>query len=611
MAKKRRGRQSKNGSDSWLNDLMERLSGNFSQDEMREIFGRSLLALDPAGIERMAAGLETETAAAVKKALKPGTSKKSKASRPTVSKTRQEWEAAWRDWDACISETAGETGKYVFQEHHWEPPYLDKTAFAEDLEPIAARMHALLPQVFEQKLAPDFSFAQALLNTAEEIGGNSEEIEDSGEGLAFGPKVTRCLLEWEWKRALREGEGAFEFLDSICALEQSGEDLDLDHPTIGSFISSLDPGIQMEMLQGIIGHRQSGHWLQALELVHEGWFALYKKLCRKWDPGRYLEVCQKGVLKDWKLALPVIRDLVKRKACHDAVALAEQAARSMLGMSEGESWDPRKGLLLNETSFPYDGERDREIQALLKLWNKAARAAGDDATACSLELQLSVLRDWTDGDAVLQAFGRIPPGFDAMRERIYEDWRSLIAMWSVESAMDEFAESDHGWIQGLVDAIRARKGGPALFRRVVLGWLDQTGKTRASLLRGFKSLAVLTLDLDHGSKLKKASPALQRLLLRERSGDRRVAVLRRTWLKRLCAGELLPKVIQFWKRNAAQFVPDPEHSAGDYQDCAEWLAVLRDFDPPACGKMLEQWKIAHRRRKNLWAILERAKLVPG
>ncbi len=611
MAKNRRRRQSKNGSDSWLHDLMERMSENFSNDEIREIFGRSLLALDPAGIERMAAGLETETAAAVKKALKSGASKKSKTSRPTVGKTRQEWDAAWRDWDACISETADEGGKYVFQEHHWEPPYLDKTAFAEDLEAIAARMHPLLPQVFDRNLAPEFSFAQAVLNTAEEIGSNSEGIEDSGEGLAFGPKVTRCLLEWEWKRALCDGKGAFEFLESICALEQSGEDLYLDHSTIGNFISSLDTAIQKEMLRGIISHCQSGHWVRALEAVHGGWFALYKKLCRKWDPRRYLEVCQKGVLQDWKLALPVMDDLIKRKAFQDAVALAQEAARSMLRMREGESWDPRKGLILNETSFPYDGDRDRAIPALLKRWNKAARNVGDDETACALELQLAILHDWTNGDAILQALPRIPPGFDAMRERIYEGWRSLIAMWRVGSALDEFAEPDHGWIQGLVDAIRVGKEGPAMFRRVVLGWLDQTGKAPTSLLRGFKSLAVLTLDLNYGSEVKKASPALHLLLSREREGDRRVAALRRTWLKRLCAGELRPKVIQFWKRNASLFVPDPGHSGGDYRDCAEWPAILRDFDPLACRKMIERWKVAHRRRKNLWKTLEHAKLISG
>jgi len=335
------------------------------------------------------------------------------------------------------------------------------------------------------------------------------------------------------------------------------------------------------------------------------WFALYKKLCRKWDPGRFLEICQRGVLQDWRLALPVIDDLIARKAFQDAVALANQAVGSMLRMTEGKAWDPRKGLILTESSFPYDGEKDRAIPGLLKRWNKAARAVGDNETACALELQLAILRDWTDGDAVLQALHHVPPCLDAIGERIYEDWRSLIAMWSVESAMDEFTGSERGWIHGLVDATRVGTKGPAMFRRVLLRWLDETGKTRTSLRRGFKSLVVLTLDLDSGSELKKASPALQRLLSREPEGDRRVTALRRAWLKRLRAGEQLPEVIQFWKRNAARLVPDPEHSAGDYRDCAEWLAVLRDIDPLACKMIVEQWKVTHRRRKTsgkLWSV---------
>ena len=175
--------------------------------------------------------------------------------------------------------------------------------------------------------------------------------------------------------------------------------------------------------------------------------------------------------------------------------------------------------------------------------------------------------------------------------------------------MDEFTESEHGWIHGLVDATRAGTKGPAMFRRDLLRWINDIGKTRNSLRDAFESLAVLTLDLDSASELKKASPALHRLLLREPEGDRRVTTLRRTWLKRLRAGELLPEVIQFWKRHAARLVPDPEHSSGDYRDCAEWLAVLHDFDALACKKIVEQWKLTHRRRKNLWKTLERAQLI--
>jgi hypothetical protein len=611
MATKRSGQKSKNDSASMANDLIDSLSANLSRKEIQKIFERSLLSLDPAGIERLAAGLERETAATVRRVLKsPCKSPKTKAPQPTIGKIRQEWDSAWQDWNACIAETTDEGGKYVLQEHHWEPPYLDESAFADDLEPIAARMHVLLPHVFDRNLAPDFSFAHALRSTAEEIGGNSECVEDCGEGLTFGPKVTRCLLEWEWRAVRRDNLEAFEFLDSICALEHSGEELYLDHSTIGGFVSALEADVQKEMLQGIVRHRQSGHWARALASAHGGWFALYKKLCQRWDPGRFLEVCQQGISQNWKLALPVMDDLIARKAFPDAVLLVEEAVRFMLRMRKGERWDPRRGLILRERSFPYDGEKDPAVASLLKRWIKVARAVGDEETACSLELQLAALRHWIDGDAILQALQRVPsPSFDRTRERIYEDWRSLIAVRSVESAMDEFAESDHGWIQGLVDAARAGSDGPALFWRVVLSWLDETGKTRTSLHRGFKSLTVLTLDLASGSELKKASPALQRLLSRQREGDRRLAAMRRTWLKRLRAGELLPEVIQFWKRSAARFVPDPEHSAGNYDNCAEWLAVLRDFDPLSCEKILQEWKLAHRRRKNLWKVLERAKLI--
>jgi hypothetical protein len=169
----------------------------------------------------------------------------------------------------------------------------------------------------------------------------------------------------------------------------------------------------------------------------------------------------------------------------DLFALAEQAVGSMLRMTEGKAWDPRKGLILTESSFPYDGEKDRAVPGILKRWNKAARAVGDNETACTLELQLTILRDWTDGDAVLQALRRLPPGIDAIGERIYKDWTSSIAVWSAEAAVDEFTECEHGWIRGMVDATRAGSKGPAMFRRDLLRWMNDIGKTRKSLRAAF------------------------------------------------------------------------------------------------------------------------------
>lgn len=591
-------------------ELIERLTASLSGEEIQTILACSLLSLDPAGIERLAARLETETASTLRGVLlSPGKTTRPATSQPSIDKIRQEWDSAWQDWDACLAETADEDGKYVMQEHHWEPPYLDKSALAEDLEPIAARMRIVLPHVFERNLAPDFSFAHALQDTVADIGGFSEEIEDSGEEFAFGPEVTRCLLDWEWRRVRRENLKAFQFLDSICVLEHSGKDMYLDHSTIGDFVFALETQVQKEILQGIVLHRQSGHWARALESVHGGWFALYQKLCRKWDPALYLETCQKGVSQNWKLALPVIDGLIGRKAFPDAVLLVEEAVGSMLRKTEGERWDPRRGLLLHHGSFAYEGEKDPAVISLLKRWLKVAQATKDGETACALGLQLAILRRWTDGDAILEALRLVPsPGFDRLRERIYEDWRLLIAERSVEPPMDGATDPQPNWIYGLVDAARAGAGGPALFRRMVLRWLNEIGSNLASLRRGLSALVVLTLDLDFDSQVKKASPALKRLLSKHREDDRRLTAMRRTWLKRLGARELMSEVIQFWMSNAVRLAPDPEHSAGDYDDCAQWLAVVRDFDPRSCRKILQEWQLKHRRRKNLWKALERAKV---
>jgi hypothetical protein len=108
MMKKQTGRQSERDIVSEIDDLMERLSTSFSENEIVNIFGNSLLALDDAGFEKIAVGLGRKTAAALKKVIEPGASKQSNESNQRVDKILQEWKSGWREWDACISETANE-----------------------------------------------------------------------------------------------------------------------------------------------------------------------------------------------------------------------------------------------------------------------------------------------------------------------------------------------------------------------------------------------------------------------------------------------------------------------------------------------------------------------
>jgi hypothetical protein len=611
VATKDSGRRNKeHDSASREKALLDALSSSFSREEIQRILARSLLSLDVSGIERLAAMLDPETTSILRGVLaSQSETAETRTSQPSSDKIRQEWLSAWEDWDGCVAETGDEEGKYVVQEHHWEPPYLDKSAFTEDLEHIAARMSALIPQVIERNLAPDFSFADTLKNAAEEVGsGLSEWIEDSGEGTTFGPKVTGCLLQWEWRTSRREKLGAFEFADRICGLEQSCEDMGLDHSAIRDFVFALKAEAQREILEGIVRHRPSGHWFQALESVYGGWFELYQELCRKWDPSRYLETCRRGISQNWQLALPVIQDLIARKAFQDAVVLVEEAVRSMLRSKEGECWDPRSDLLIRNRSLYSEGEK-RAVISLLSHWLKLALALGNEEQVWALKLQLVVLRRWTDGDAILEALRRVPsPRFDSIRERLYEEWRLLIAEHSVRFLLTDAPGHKSAWVHGLVDAARAGASGPALLRGVIRGWLEEIAKTDKSLQQAFGALAVLTLDLDCDSQLAATFPMLKQLLIKYEGGNLSVTATRRNWFRRLGGTELFPELIEFWKRNAARLVPEPEHSAGDYSDCANWLAALHTLDSASYRKILEAWKLKHRRRRNLWKALERVKV---
>lgn len=121
-------------------------------------------------------------------------------------------------------------------------------------------------------------------------------------------------------------------------------------------------------------------------------------------------------------------------------------------------------------------------------------------------------------------------------------------------------------------------------------------------------LAVLTMDLDCDSQLAVTFPMLKRLLSEHEGGNPSVTAMRRGWFRRLHGNKLSPEMINFWKRNAARLVPEPEHSAGDYSDCADWLAALHILDSASYKKILKAWKLKHRRRRNLWKALEHAKV---
>jgi hypothetical protein len=270
--------------------LLAALSAALSDEELRRTLVAALLALDHAGMSRLARRLGTETGGLVRRIVytKPVDGRRTKPAAGSA-KIRQEWESAWAEWEECVAESGDEDGKYVLQEHEWEAPYFDTEAVASDLERVASRIRPLLPHVIDECLCkPAFRFAEVLRETADAIGGGLPEwMDGSWEPAWFGPEVTGCLLEAEWRMAERARKDAFEYVDAILALDQSLGNAGLDGQAIVAFVLDLPAAEQRAILAGIDRSRQSGLWKRVLGTAGSSWSRMTRKLERRRGPERH------------------------------------------------------------------------------------------------------------------------------------------------------------------------------------------------------------------------------------------------------------------------------------------------------------------------------------
>ncbi len=606
-------RKGKRAGDAEEKALLDLLAHGLSEGEIRRVTACALLALDERGRDRLVARLGEETGGTLRRLLEShGPSGTKARPSPGGAKIRQEWDKAWSDWEDCVAESGDEHGRYVIREHHWEEPYLDGSGLAEDLEPIAARMREILERVMDEELEPGFSFLTAIEDLAAAIGSGLPDWMDpsSGDGCPLGPQVTGCLLEWGWRACRRDGRSAFEPADAIRKLGASVKSVSLHDDTLAEFILGLDEAEQKTVLRGIVAHRSASHWAEVLGAAHSGWFRIHQELARRWDPALFEETSRKNIAQNWQLALPLVTDLLRRKAVDKALPLVEEALRALLHLDAAQTWDPRETLFISHPALRYRSDQHATAFQLLEGWRRIAAGLGQEEMVSALELQVAVGRRWADGNAVLEAFRRVPsPRLAGMRDRLFADWRALVVETTLGHSPDGRESPGTAWVQALVDGARAGGDGAASFRRAVRQWLEETGRPPATLRRCLPALGRLTLDLDVGSALRNTSAALHGLLSRRSEGDRTLTASRRRWIEELGVADLFPEVTEFWRRHAPGLVPDPANATGsNYDECAEWLAAIFELAPVAYQRIVRGWAAQHARRKNLWLAVARRRL---
>ena len=231
------------GASKSTKSIGEDLLAALTQTEIARLLTSLFQGLPSQQLEQALADLSPDTQQTVRQILAPPKSGDSKQSRqdPPVSlaKLSQTWSEQWQEWNAIVWAASEEEGKYIEQEHHWEEPYFDNYAFAEDLEKVAEKMRSLLPVAFEHGFIPNTGFAPALLEAESQVVCGIPDWMELIEGIGLEANVTYCLLQWEWLAAQDQGRDAYQFAQRIRQLESEFSQTGLDDNTLINFLREL------------------------------------------------------------------------------------------------------------------------------------------------------------------------------------------------------------------------------------------------------------------------------------------------------------------------------------------------------------------------------------
>jgi hypothetical protein len=88
-----------------------------------------------------------------------------------------------------------------------------------------------------------------------------------------------------------------------------------------------------------------------------------------------------------------------------------------------------------------------------------------------------------------------------------------------------------------------------------------------------------------------------------------VRTSRRRRLHMLKPSSLFTDIIGFWRRNVHRLVPDPAQTANSsYEHSVDWLAAVLEQNTRSYKKIVSEWAVIHRRRRNLWKALAKKNL---
>lgn len=578
-------------------------------DQIKKVLTMTFELLEPAQVGLLLETLEPDISLTLKRLLKPDDISPTEARIISDDKLFADWRDLWSQWADVTFDVGDEDGTYVQQEAHWEPPYFDPYALADDLEKIATKMRDMLEDVCALDREDDDCFAAEFGAIDDSIDRFPEWMGADAEPCMFEHETTDCFLTWEWLMTRKQQQSTTDFLERLLAIEDEWNNCRLDQSAYYDFFTeTLPPACQQEIFDYINANKEAKRWQKALNQARSRWNHIYSHYATLFDADAHLDLCRLNLAQDWQCGPPLIQDMLKKGNLQEVDKLYEQTLVSYARFHnrQRDDWQPEKNLLWSP-AFYGNGDPSPAIIDLLAGWIDIAEKLKQNERKVALEFQkllFSTPHAWDDIAEFYRRYRDIPAV-----AILTEQWRTL--MYDRCLPRDIFGNNKDDrdtWVNWLLQA--GLEDDPENFTVQMSTWLEQLKTARTAFTNQQQAISLLTSDL--AALAPDRAPCPRLLSMIDQGGYRQtdLAINRQKWLKKFGGEPFVDPLLNCWREHVAHLVPDPvNHNKSDYTPHARWLAVVHELNATMCQSIIANWQVEHHRRKNLWKALKVAGII--
>ncbi|MCE5328936.1 hypothetical protein LLG07_01165 [bacterium] len=527
------------------------------------------------------------------------------------SKYNIEWEILWAKLSDIISELGDESGDYIIQDHDWETPYFSEYDFTEDLEKIAEKLFAIINSIETLDNKDWDLFLDMLRNIEDGIKEYPEWIGADYSDCVLGVFTTKCILKWEWLAANSNKNAVWVFIKRIDAADSILKVISLDTATFINFFTSFEENIQKQIYEILKTSKEDTIWQKRLKDSGSKWHRLYLIFASLFDFDEYLENCLKYLYDNWKYGLPLIENLLKQQDYVKAEKIIKKTFKSLLRQpGNNEAWLPEKTILIDHNHYLVN-ETDKDIIiGLLQDWILISEKTNNNKRKLMLSAQVEMYKNPCQLDSVVRIFNKLLQSeYQDDARMLFNKWQNFIIKDTIGSNIFNHKEIYDSWINWLIETEVDDMKDESWFFDKVKDWLQSVTNNQSWFKKFYNYILVLTGDLFYISSAGEKYPVLFSIIKNNWSDRSDSTISRCKWLKKLSADKILPDVMKCWENNIADLVQDPSKAyKSDYTDNARWLSAVHEVNPGACEKIIYQWKIDHKSRRNLWKSVTEAGL---